>query len=334
VTPRHWLVIGGGRFVGRHLVDAALARGDEVTVFNRGLARAEWPQGVRVLQGDRNGDLGALAVGHWDAVIDTCAYWPAEVERLADALQGRVGACLLVSSISVYAGFAQPNDETSLLGRIDDPHTEVIDARSYGPLKALCEAAARERFGDVGTLILRPGLIVGPHDPTQRFTYWPARIAAAADGEAVLVPGAPLDAVQFIDARDLAAFALDALHAGHRGIFNVTSPPRAWGEVLDTCAQVAARRPRWVWAPAQRLAELQLQPWSDLPVWLPPEGDTAGMAHTSVEAALAAGLRVRPLQETVADTLAWYAVLPAEDRAFTRAGLTPQREAAALAGWR
>jgi 2'-hydroxyisoflavone reductase len=334
VTSRHWLVIGGGRFVGRHLVDAALARGDEVTVFNRGLARTEWPHGVRVLHGDRNGDLGALAVGHWDAVIDTCAYRPAEVERLAGALQGRVGACLLVSSISVYAGFAQPNDETSPLGRIDDPRTEVIDARSYGPLKALCEAAARERFGEGDTLILRPGLIVGPHDPTQRFTYWPARIAAAADGEAVLVPGAPLDAVQFIDARDLAAFALDALHAGHRGIFNVTSPLRAWGEVLDTCAQVAARRPRWVWAPAQRLAELQLQPWSDLPVWLPPEGDTAGMAHTSVEAALAAGLRLRPLQETVADTLAWYAVLPAEDRAVTRAGLTPEREAAALAGWR
>jgi 2'-hydroxyisoflavone reductase len=328
---KHWLVIGGGRFVGRHLVDAALARGDAVTVFNRGQARSEWPPGVRVLQGDRNGDLTALAGGRWDAVIDTCAYRPAEVERLADALHGRVGAYLLVSSISVYASFALPNDESSPLGRIDDVDTELIDARTYGPLKALCEATLRRRFGDEATLILRPGLIVGPHDPTQRFTYWPARIARAADGDPVLVPGAPHDAVQFIDARDLADFALDALRGRQRGVFNVTSPPRAWGEVLDTCAHVAGRRPRWVWADAKRLAELQLQPWSDLPVWLPPEGDTAGMAQTSVQAALAAGLRLRPLQETVADTLAWFAALPAEERAFSRAGLTPEREAAALA---
>lgn len=328
---KHWLVIGGGRFVGRHLVDAALARGDAVTVFNRGQARAEWPPGVQVLQGDRNGDLAPLAGGRWDAVVDTCAFRPAEVERLAEALHGRVGAYLLVSSISVYASFAQANHEGSPLGRIDDVDTELIDARSYGPLKALCEAALRQRFGDEATLILRPGLIVGPHDPTQRFTYWPARIARAADGEPVLVPGAPHDPVQFIDARDLAAFALDALHAGQRGVFNVTSPPRAWGEVLDTCAHVVGCHPRWVWADARRLAELRLQPWSDLPVWLPPEGDTAGMAHTSVQAALAAGLRLRPLQETVADTLAWFATLPAEQRAFSRAGLTPEREAAALA---
>jgi 2'-hydroxyisoflavone reductase len=330
VSAAHWLVIGGGRFVGRHLVDAALARGDAVTVFNRGQARADWPAGVQVLQGDRNADLAALNAGRWDAVIDTCAYRPAEVERLADALHGRVGAYLLVSSISVYASFAQPNDESSPLGRIDDPDTEVVDARTYGPLKALCEAALRQRFGD-DALILRPGLIVGPHDPTQRFTYWPARIARASDGDAVLVPGAPHDPVQFIDARDLAAFALDALHARRRGPFNVTSPRRLWGKVLETCAHVAGRQPRWVWVPAQRLVELQLQPWSDLPVWLPPDGDTAGIAHTSVQAALAAGLRLRPLQETVADTLAWYATLPTEEQAFSRAGLTPEREAAALA---
>jgi 2'-hydroxyisoflavone reductase len=328
---KHWLVIGGGRFVGHHLVDEALARGDAVTVFNRGQARAEWAPGVRVLRGDRDGDLTALTAGRWDAVIDTCAYRPAQVERLGEALHGRVGAYLLVSSISVYASFAQANHENSPLGAIDDPHTEVIDARTYGPLKALCEAALRQRFGDSGTLVLRPGLIVGPHDPTQRFTYWPARIARAADGEPVLVPGAPQDAVQFIDARDLAAFALNALHAGQRGVFNLTSPPRPWGEVLDTCARVAGRRPRWVWADAQRLAELQLQPWSDLPVWLPPEGDTAGMARTSVQAALAAGLQLRPLQETVAATLAWHAAQPVEDQAFSLAGLTPAREAEALA---
>jgi 2'-hydroxyisoflavone reductase len=331
VSSKHWLVIGGGRFVGRHLVDAALARGDAVTVFNRGLARSTWPEGVRVVNGDRNADLALLDAGRWDAVIDTCAYRPAEVERLADALQGRVDAYLLVSSISVYASFAQPNDEASPLGQLDGPDTAAIDARNYGPLKALCEAALRERFGDQRTLILRPGLIVGPHDPTQRFTYWPARIARAADGESVLVPGAPDDPVQFIDARDLAVFALNALRAGRRGVFNLTSPPRRWGEVLDTCAAVAGRRPRWTWTSAQRLAELQLQPWSDLPVWLPPEGDTAGMARTSVQAALAAGLSLRPLCETVADTLAWQAALPPEEQTFSRAGLTPEREAEALA---
>jgi 2'-hydroxyisoflavone reductase len=331
VSVKHWLVIGGGRFVGRHLVDAALARGDTVTVFNRGLARSTWPGGVRVLHGDRNADLGVLGSGRWDAVIDTCAYRPGEVERLADELRDRVDAYLLVSSISVYASFAQPNDEASPLGQLDDPNPDAVDARSYGPWKARCEAALHERFGEPRALILRPGLIVGPHDPTQRFTYWPARIARAADGESVLVPGAPDDPVQFIDARDLAAFALDALHAGRRGVFNLTSPPRRWGDVVDTCASVAGRHPRWTWASAPRLAELQLQPWSDLPVWLPPEGDTAGMAQTSVQAALAAGLSLRPLRETVADTLAWHATLPPEGQAFSRAGLTPEREAEALA---
>jgi 2'-hydroxyisoflavone reductase len=328
---RSWLVIGGGRFVGRHLVDAALARGDAVTVFNRGLARSDWPAGVRVLTGDRQGDLGALAGGRWDAVIDTCAYRPAEVSRLAQALGERVQAYLLVSSISVYASFAQPNDETSPLAAIDDADTPTVDARSYGPLKALCEAALVQAVGAEQALVLRPGLIVGPHDPTERFTYWPVRIARAGAGEPVLVPGGPGDPVQFIDARDLAAFALDALHAGRRGVFNLTSPPQRWGEVLAAIARTAGTAPRWAWADAQQLAALGLAPWSDLPVWLPPQGDTAGMAHTAVQKALAAGLRLRALDETVADTLAWHAALPEAQRGFTKAGLTPEREAAALA---
>jgi 2'-hydroxyisoflavone reductase len=328
---RHWLIVGGGKFVGRHLVDAALARGDAVTVFNRGLARSSWPASVTVLRGDRHADLGALSSGRWDAVIDTCAYRPAEVHRLVDAVGDRAGAWLLVSSISVYASFAQPNDERSPLATIADPHTQIVDAASYGPLKALCEAALVERVGPSRTLVLRPGLIVGPHDPTQRFTYWPARIARAAPDEPVLVPGGEADAVQFVDARDLAAFALHALHRGLRGSFNVTSPPQRWGEVLATIARVAGTRPRWVHADAAALERLELQPWSDLPVWLPPAGDTAGMAQTAVAAALDAGLALRPLADTVADTLAWHAALPAGEQAFTRAGLSPEREAQALA---
>jgi 2'-hydroxyisoflavone reductase len=254
------------------------------------------------LQGDRNGDLGALAVGRWDAVIDTCAYRPAEVERLADALQGRVGACLLVSSISVYAGFAQPNDEPSPLGRIDDPHTEVIDARSYGPLKALCEAAARERFGDAGTLILRPGLIVGPHDPTGRFTHWPLRVARGGE---VLAPGRPQRPVQFIDARDLADWCLRLISDGTTGSFNAIGDTLPMEHLLTTCREVSGSDARFTWFDDQALGDAKLEPWSELPLWIP-EDDPAfgGMLLGSNERARAAGLRLRPLAETVRDTLA------------------------------
>lgn len=325
------LVIGGSQFVGRHLVEAAAARGDQVTVFNRGRTAAVWPAGVDVRVGDRKADLAALADGHWDAVVDTCGYLPRDVARTANCLQGRVGRYVFVSSISVYASFAQPNDEASALGVIDDVDTEVVDGRTYGPLKALCEQAVTARFGERAMLI-RPGLIVGPHDPTQRFTYWPARVARAADGQAVLVPGTADDGIQIIDVRDLVAFMMRAIDDGRHGPFNLTCPPRTltMGSLLGACAAAAGCRPHWIWASPADIERCGLEAWSDLPVWLPATGDHAGFALADTRAAQAAGLQTRPIAQTVADTLAWYRGLPADQQAFTRAGLSSEREAAAL----
>jgi 2'-hydroxyisoflavone reductase len=326
------LVIGGSQFVGRHLVGAAVARGDQVTVFNRGQTAASWPQGVQLRRGDRKADLSALATGDWDAVVDTCGYLPRDVARMADRLRGRVGRYVFISSISVYADFSRPNDERSALARIDDADTEVVDGRTYGPLKALCEAAVSERLGDAQTLLIRPGLIVGPHDPTQRFTYWPARVARAADDRPLLVPGTATDPVQFIDVRDLVAFVLQAIEAGRSGPFNVTSAPGAltMGAVLEACAMVAGTRPRWRWASAAQIERCGLQPWTELPLWLPPVGEHAAFALTDTRAAQGVGLAIRPLAQTVADTLAWYRSLPADQQRFDKAGLSPARETQAL----
>ncbi len=323
------LIIGGTRFVGRHLVDVALARGDAVTLFNRGVSGAA-PAGVESRRGDRSGDLSELATGAWDAVLDTCGYLPGDVARMAQTLAGRVGCYAFMSSISVYASSATPNREDSPLGVIDDIDTTTVDGRTYGPLKALCEAEVQRRFGSAA-LILRPGLIVGPHDPTQRFTYWPARLGRARDGDTVLAPGAPDTPVQLIDARDLAAFALRCLDAGTRGVFNVVSPAGrlTMGDVLAACAAAAGVSARFAWCDIAALQAQGLEPWSDLPLVVP----TAEQAIMSTDAtqALAAGLTSRPLAQTVADTLAWYRALPAEQQVFDKAGLSSEREAAALA---
>lgn len=327
------LIIGGSVFVGRHLLEAALARGDSVAVFNRGQSAASWPAGVDVRHGDRKTDLSALAEGHWDAVVDCCGYLPRDVARMAECLHGRVGRYVFISSISVYADFAQANHEGSALGRIEDVDTEVVDGRSYGPLKALCEATVTARFGDAASLLIRPGLIVGPHDPTQRFTYWPARIARAAAGEAVLVPGTPDTPLQCIDVRDLAAFVLHAIDAACSGPMNLSSPPRAltMGRLLEACAAAAGTQPRWHWASPAEVEACGLKPWSDLPVWLPPTGEDAGAHFTATNRAEAAGLRTRDVADTVAATLAWYRTLPADQQVFSKAGLSPEREALALA---
>jgi len=326
------LVIGGSQFVGRHLVAAAASRGDRVTVFNRGQTATQWPAGVELRRGDRTADLSALAEGTWDAVADTCGYLPRDVARMTGCLQGRVGRYVFISSVSVYADFTRPNDESSALGRIDDADTDVVDGRTYGPMKALCEHAVTACFGG-RALLIRPGLIVGPHDPTQRFTYWPARVARAGTGEPVLAPGAPDDDVQFIDVRDVAAFILKAIDNGRSGAFNVASAPRAqtMGAVLDACAGAAGTRPHWQWTRAADLERCGLKPWTDLPLWLPRAGEHSAFALTDTRAAMAAGLAIRPLTLTVADTLAWYLSLPADQRAFSKAGLSAEREAAALA---
>lgn len=322
------LVVGGTRFFGRALVEQAAARGDAVTVFTRGL-NGGVPAGVEHRTGDRRADLAPLDHGTWDAVVDTCGYLPAEVRALAARLQGRVGRYLFVSSQSVYASSARGNTEDDPVGTIADPETTVVDGRTYGPLKALCEAEVQRRFGPAAT-VLRPGLIVGPHDPTQRFTYWPARVARARDGAPVLVPGHPEAPLQLIDARDLAAFALRLLDDGTGGCFNAVCPPFTWADLLAACAAAAGVRPAWAWRAVADLQARGLQPWSDLPLALPEDADHAGFMRCDTARARAAGLSTRPLALTVADTLAWWRSLPAAAQVFDKAGLTPEREAAAL----
>jgi 2'-hydroxyisoflavone reductase len=325
------LVIGGGQFVGWHFVEAALARGHELTLFNRG--NGVVPPGVAHIRGDREGDLSMLAGQRFDAVVDVCGYLPREVDRMAERLQGQVGRYLFVSSISVYADFTRANDESSPVATIEDTDTDVVDGRTYGPLKALCEATLQRRWAASQTVIVRPGLVVGPREQTRRFAYWPARIERAAPGEPVLAPGTPADAVQFIDARDLAAFMLGALEQALSGVFNVVTPPGGLtiGGLLDSCARAAGTQPRWTWADAHAVERLGLRDWLDLPVWMSPLGDHSAIAQVSDARARAAGLTVRPLDQTVADTLAWLRSLPADERALVKAGLTAEREAAALA---
>lgn len=325
------LVIGGTRFVGRHLVEAALARGDAVTLFNRGRSGPA-PAGVEQRTGDRRSDLSALAEGRWDAVVDTCGYLPREVAAMAAVLRGRVRRYVFVSSVSVYASTAAGNTEDDPLATIDDPGTEVVDGRSYGALKALCEAALVDALGTQATVV-RPGLIVGPHDPTQRFTYWPARLARAVDGRPVLAPGRPDAPVQVIDARDLATFMLRLIDDDRAGVFNAVGQTLTMGQVLQACARAAAVRPELRWIDVATLQQRHgLQPWSDLPLALPDDTEHAGFMRTDASRARGAGLLTRPLAQTVDDTLAWWRALPPELQRFDRAGLDPQREAEVLGG--
>lgn len=329
-----WLVLGGSRFVGRHVVEALLARKDQVTVFHRGqTAVPGWAAQVERRLGDRRINLEALAHGTWDVVIDTCGYLPSEVRSAAQFLKGKAGHYVFISSVSAYADASRPNDETSALGTLQDESTETVDGRTYGPLKALCEQALMEEWGAEHCTLIRPGLVVGPHDPTQRFTWWPARVSAAHAQEIVPVPGGPNDAVQFIDVRDLAAFVLRV--GGHRlaGVFNAVTPPGqfTFSDMLEACAHAAGTSPRWLWATAAQLEQAGVSPWVDMPVWVPPLGEHAAFMLVSNARAEQAGLHTRPMAHTVADTLAWWKSLPQTQQAFTLAGLRPDREAQLVA---
>ena len=337
--PLRILILGGTRFLGLHMTQYALDRGHWLTFFNRGRTNTDrFPQ-VERIKGDRNGELGGLAGRNWDAVIDNSGYVPRHVRLAAQLLRASVPHYLFVSTVSVYNGFASGNDEDSPLDTLTEPATETVDGATYGPLKALCETAAREAYGAGNTTILRPGLIVGPDDNTDRFTYWPAR---AARGGRFIAPGRPSDPLQWIDARDLAAFAIETLERRITGTFNVVSAPGRFtmGELVEGSVAAAnaivgpADRPQPVWLPADFLAAQKVLPWSDMPVWVPSEGETAGFAATSMQRAAVAGLRIRPLGDTVRDTLRWHLARPAAERSTLKAGLAAAREAEVLAAWK
>jgi 2'-hydroxyisoflavone reductase len=304
------LILGGTRFVGRHLVDAAFARGHAVTLFHRGWTNPDLFPQAHTIRGDRGTDLALLSGGSWDAVIDTCGYLPRIVRMSAQALRDAVGSYVFISSISVYADFRKLGiSESDAVGVLRE-ETEQITDESYGPLKALCEQAVRDVF-DARALIVRPGLIVGPYDPTDRFTYWPVRVARGGE---VLAPDRPDGFTQVIDARDLSDFIIHLIEEKVAGTFNATGLPAAltFGELLETCKQVSGSEATIRWASAEFLAQNKVAPWSDLPVWLPDDGEDAGFAHVDVSKSIAAGLTFRPLAETVWDTLDWAATRPAD----------------------
>lgn len=324
------LVIGGTRFLGRHFVEAALARGHAVTLFNRGRSNPGLFPGVETIVGDRDGELGALAGRTWDAVLDPSGYVPRVVRASAAMLAGRVRLYAFVSSISVYATPIAPGaDESAPLAGLADPATETITGETYGALKAACEREAVRAFGE-HAVVVRPGLIVGPYDTTDRFPYWPRRLARGGD---VLAPGDGRQPVQVIDGRDLAAWLLDLLERGTGGTYNATGPaePVTLGGLLEGAALALGATSRLVWVDEAFLLERGVQPWTELPLWVPPE--EGGLDEVSIARALAAGLALRPLAETVRDTLAWDLARPPGARDGSPA-LTPGREAALLAEWR
>jgi 2'-hydroxyisoflavone reductase len=332
------LFLGGTRFLGRHAVDVALARGHAVTVFTRGRTPNHWGSAVALLTGDRDPavapGLDALREGTWDAVIDTSGYVPRVVKASAEMLRSRAARYLFVSSISVYAdGGGAGRDESAPVGKLDDPATEEI-AKHYGPLKAACEDEVRAVFGDAA-IIVRPGLIVGPHDATDRFGYWVARFrqpALLGDRPAQAVVPAPSNApVQFIDARDLAVFMIDLVESNAGGTFNATSPDGLWtwaSMVKALCAGIATPTPRWI--DEALLIEQKVEPWTGLPLWIPSTfADEAGFMEFDCRRATAAGMRIRPLPETIDATAAW---LAARDNGNAwKAVLTAQAEREILA---
>ena len=335
--PLRILILGGTGFTGPHQVRYALERGHQVTLFNRGRRPQAWPAGVEELTGDRNtGDLKSLAGREWDVCIDNPTTLPFWVRDAGRALQGKIGHYLFISTISVYAdGKGSGMDEraplVSYTGK--DAYKETLetfkaDMRLYGPLKAQSEKEAQQQFPGK-TTIIRPGLIVGPGDASDRFTYWPVRIARGGD---VLAPGDGNDPVQFIDARDLAEWTIRMAELRVSGIFNATGPdfPLTMEAMLHGIRASGNAATRFVWAPLEFLETQKVAPWSDMPVWIPQQRDPA-FATRSIAAALSNGLTFRPLATTAADTLEWFRTLSADRQRSLEAGLTSARETDLLA---
>ncbi len=330
--PLRILILGGTGFIGPAQVRYALQRGHRITLFNRGRTNPTLFPEVERLQGDRNGDLEALKGREWDAVIDNPASLPRWVRQSAQLLKDAAQTYCFVSTISVYSDNSIVGmDESGPVGTLDNPDTEEITGETYGPLKALCEKEAERAFPG-RALIIRPGLIVGPGDPSDRFTYWPVRVDAGGE---VLAPGEPADPVQLIDARDLGEWMIRMVEQQAAGTFNATGPVSrlSMAEMLYGIRAVTSAPVSFTWVPAEFLEEQQVQPWSHMPVWVPPRNGMEGFSTVNCSRAIARGLSFRPLAETARDTLEWFKGLPEERRSGLKAGLSREREAEVLARW-
>src|SRR5213593_4645541 len=338
VKPLRILILGGTGFTGPFQVKYALSRGHKVTVFNRGKTHpSQLPKEVEQLIGDRNGQLEALKGKQWDVCIDNPTTLPAWVRDAAQILKGKVGRYVFISTISVYADTSTGPDENTPLAKYGgaDPFKETLEAmkasgyKTYGPLKALSEQETEKWFPGK-SLIIRPGLIVGSRDESDRFTYWPVRIDRGGE---VLAPGSLEDPVQFIDARDLAEWTIRMAENRETGIYNATGPakPLGIGRMLDGIKAGLQSSATFTWVTEDFLTQHKVEPWSDMPVWT---GKESGLARAKIDRALNKGLTFQPLTETAHDTLAWFKSLPQDRQSKLRAGLTPEREAEVLAAWK
>jgi len=318
------LILGGKRFLGIALVEAALKAGHTPTLFNRGLTNPEMFPLVENLIGDRDGDLKALKGKNWDAVVDTSGFIPRIVNQSASFLSDKCDLYVFISSLSVYQDFKTPDiTEDYPLAQLEDPSDEDYTGDSYGPLKALCEYEIQQNF-DGKVLVLRPGLIVGPNDPTDRFTYWPWRVSL---GGKVLAPAPPSSNLQFIDVRDLAEFIVRMVEKQSEGVYNVTGPkkPVTMGSLLVSSREASLSDASFVWADETFLLREGVTPWVDLPLWIPSsDANFTGFYNINNNKAVKAGLSFRPLSQTVSDTLTWLKTRPETKK--LKAGMDIARE--------
>ncbi len=322
------LIIGGTRFLGRFIVESGLRRGHQLTLFNRGQSNPDLYPDVEQIRDNRDGGLSVLQGRSWDAVIDTCGFVPRVVRAAAELLADAVDHYTLISSISAYKEEGLSGmDESAPLATMPDETVEEVNGETYGPLKALCEQAAEAAIpGRV--LVVRPGLIVGPYDLTDRFTYWPVRIARGGE---VLAPGDPDRPVEIIDVRDLADWVVRMTEAKQTGAFNASGPaqPLSMGQMLAEIKSALASDAQFTWVNDDFLAAQAVGAWIEMPLWIP-AADNA-ILTVNCGKAIAAGLTFRPLADTARDTLAWANTRPPDYE--WRAGLKPEREAEVQANW-
>ncbi len=334
--PLKILFLGGTGFLGPHTVNHAIARGHQVTLFNRGRSKEGLFPDLEAIVGNRDPKidkgLDGLKGKQWDCVIDTSGYVPRIVNASSKLLAPHCQHYLFISSISAYADFTQSGmQEDAAVGTLEDTTVETIDSETYGPLKAYSEQAAEKNFKG-RTTVIRPGLIVGPRDRTDRYTYWPVRIAKGGE---VLAPGDGKDYVQYIDVRDLGQFIIHCLERKATGTFNATSPmdKETTQDMLGHCKQALSSDATFTWADTDFLQQHEVMPWGGMPVWVPRKGEIGGISRINSSKAEQLGLNARPRSETAVDTFTWYGQQPAARRKTLRAGISSEKEIEVLTAW-